>query len=344
MFNERRRSRKGLITFFALVTIFFGSNILGHMLARDQIESALLPTRIPEGSLLPFGKTFTAILRDFSVTIPYEIGGFSMVGATARDLNLQYQSIDPANDLDVRISGSKFHFEGNQAVRYPEALLLRKGLSGQLTHEVFAQGPSSDGISINPYRAIREGLAARLRDVLEPDPAVILGRVAVVGDKEKGQVWRVYLDTEGNTQSIEGAIYDGENIANVSIHFEKAIDFPDPFVQAFSKGVTFAAGDIKKNEALADGCMTELPHDIEPVWETGCRQGHLVAQMISQGETLHIARRLYGEYVADQNKKGIKDLFDELHFEMHYTDGWEKFIARMIKDNSWLKPENETAK
>jgi len=324
-----------------ILALFLGSNVAGYFLARENLYSLLDPSPIPKQEPLPFGKSFRVILNEFVAMVPFEVSKYSLKGATPVDLSLHYYGENPDTKMDVSISDSKYFFVENRDIGFPQSLLSRKGLPGYRIFEVFARGPDSDGISLNPYWAIREGLAARLRgDLSDAVKNSTLGKVCIVGDQNKGQVWRVYIRENQETSYVDGTIYHEDKIANISIKFEGETPDVAPIINGFSKAITFSKNDPKQNELLADACTDDLFHDAEPPWETGCRQAHLVGLLISQGRTLDIAKRLYGDYLADKNEEGIKALYSELHFQMHYQDGWENFIETMEKESPYLKEKN----
>lgn len=345
MFEEKKSSKKSLILLLILFIIILGSNALGYFLARDQLDSALAPTRLPEGEPLPFSRTFRVILPEFSVQIPFEVSGFSLNGAYPFEMTLHYDNVFNQSSMNVTISDRKFFYHEQRPIRFPESILVIKGLSGSLLHEIFAQGVTSDGISINPYRAIREGLAARIRGALSKAAAPAkIDRISVAGDSKNGQIWRFYKREDGNTALIEGAIYKEDKIANVSIQFTGKTPKIGPIIKSFSKAFEFVNGDVAKNETLEKSCLSDQEYDMEPLWERGCRQAHLVANLISKGDSLDIADRLYAEYVAQENRNALRAIHAELYYEMHAVDGWEKLIKKIESQNSWLLMEKKDKK
>lgn len=135
---------------------------------------------------------------------------------------------------------------------------------------------------------------------------------------------------------IEGAIYDASNIANVSIQFKGQTPQIGPIIKSLSSAFEFVKGDASKNTALSRNCMSDQGYNMEPMWERGCRQAHLVAELISEGDSLDTADRLYAEYMALEDKNAIRALYEELHYEMHAVEGWEKIIQKIENQNVWL--------
>ncbi len=337
MFEKKRRFPGSILPIALLLVILLGSNGLGYFLARDQLHTSPEPEAIPQEGSLPFARVFRVVLPTFALTVPYEIGGFHLTAAYPQELTLQYVDHATKSQMMVTISDSRFYFEDKRPIRIPESYLARKGMTGQLIHEIFARGPSSDGISINPYQALREGLAARLRRAMNfaASPAAI-SSVFVSGDTRQGQVWRLYRGEGEKVALLEGTIFDPNHIAHVSISFKGPVSEFTSILSTFSNAIEFGEGDAAINESLADFCLTDQLHDVEPPWEAGCRQVHLVACLISLNGRMDLAKRLYGEYLANNDESGIKALFDELHYEMHVTKGWEELIAQMKKENPSL--------
>ena len=343
MFEQKRRSKKSWVFVLIILAVYLISNGFGYLLAQDQLESALEPTRLPLGNPLAFSRTFRIVLKSFSVFVPLEVAGYRLEGAFPNELTLRYGNRVTGSTLDVTISEDKYFYENRRSIRFPESFFLRKGMTGALAHELFARGPESNGISINPYMALREGFIARLRGALGvmAQPAK-LNRISVVGDNKSGQVWRVYQRENGFTKIVEGAVFEPENLAILSMSFTGPTPDLGGVIKAFSQAISFGSGDVAQNAALADQCLSELPYDIEPAWEAGCRQAHLVAMFISEGNTLPVAARLYAEYLTLQNREWIQILYDELHFEMYVTEGWDELIGQMNKDNPWLQKTGES--
>ncbi len=342
MFEKKRRSRGSLIFLAILLTILLGSNAIGYVLARDQIHSSPQPDNLPQEGPLPFGRNFGVIHPTFAVTVPFEIGGFHLTNAYPQELTLRYEDYAKNATMTATISDSRYYFEDKRPIKIPESYLARKGLTGQLVHEIFARGPSSEGISLNPYQAIREGLAARLRGAMNAaaHPASI-SAVFVSGDDNQGQVWRLYQDKDKQVALLEGTLFDPKHITHISMRFVGPVFNVLPILTTFSSAIEFTEGDAKMNESLADGCLSDELYEVEAPWESGCRQAHLVASLISQKGRLDIARRLYGEYMAGQDETGILALYSELHYEMHLAEGWEKLIEQMKKENPTLLAQEQ---
>ena len=342
MFEQKRRwrSRKSVHLLALVLGLLLVSNAIGYLLARDQHVLAWPESRLPDDEPMDFAQTFRIVLQTLSATIPQEIAGYSLVGAYPDELTLRYENFGDSTAMEVTLSENKFFYENRKSIGLPESYLIRKGVDGALLYETFGRGPDSDGISLNPYAAIREGIIARLRTKLRADNEfTALKEVFVIGDNKSGQIWRRYETDSKGVQLVEGVIHEPERLAVVSIRFFGPAKRFATVCKAFGTAIRFGTGEVIQNASLADACLSDLDHDIEPAWESGCRQAHLVALFISEGNTLPMARQLYGEYMTNNWKEGVKALYDDLHYEMYVTESWDKLIAQMEEENPWLNSD-----
>jgi hypothetical protein len=298
---------------------------------------------MPSDEPLAFSRSFRVALPTFTFNLPQEVGGYSLIGAYPDELTLAYRDDATGASMDVTVSQNRYFYENDRRIGFPASLLTRKGVSGPLLYEAFAEGPKFDGLSVNPYKAIREGILARLRgDLGALAPSAKIDAVYVVGDAKEGQVWRTYRRETGEVALADGIVYKPGLLAIVSIRFEGPTPEMGAILKAFSDAVAFGEGDVKQNAALADACLTDFKDDLEPSWEAGCRQAHLVELFVTEPDTLPIAKRLYGEYLAAKNQKWIQALYDELHFDMHAAEGWEDLVGQMEAENPWLVKNPQT--
>jgi hypothetical protein len=348
MFESNRRSRKPLILPLILFAIFLGSNVAGYMLSRDQIAGSVEPERMPDEQPYPFGRTFRILLPQFTVMVPFELEGFSLYAAYPDAFSLRYEGTEPGQVMHVKITNG---YEPDDVVGeagLPESWLLRNGLDGRLMHETFGRGTASDGISYNPYWAIREGLVARLRGRFNAKAAPdALMNVFTSGDSREGQIWRVYGEGE-RASLIEGSIFSEERFAEVAIQIIGAKPRAGVILKAFAQGIEF--GDFSEkvalNEKLADRCVPDVEEDVEAAWEPACRQTHQVALLVSFVKGRPAAQRLFGEYLLAGDNQAMESLYRFLREEVELEGGEGKLplLAEMEKQCPWLVEQSPEEK
>lgn len=321
-----------------LLIVFFGSNFAGYLLARDQIETAVVPTTQPKETAFAFSPITKIILPNFTLSVPNEISGYFFIGAYPDELSLMYA--DPVNESSMLVKYNDYTgYEIDFAdAHLPQSLMLRNGLTGPLIHEIFAGGPMSDGISLNPYKAVREGFAARLRgDFSAKALPSKLSKVWVVGPDTRGQVWRIYSDKNQVVTFAEGTFFQGSTLGEISITFNGRTPAIAPVVRAFGDAILFTPGDVRKNALMADECLDENDGiTTDQPWESACRQGHLVALLVSDMSSVDAAKSLYGDYLGFKCRICINALFDLLHEPWYESKETTWLLGEMKKTSPWL--------